>query len=113
MRALILAATALAAAPAFAADIVPDSALGGQQRHGRDLFAQHCVVCHVRTLITSQGNWGPALSSQTLGGDAKAIANFVSYGTDKMPGFRLSLTPAEIADVASYVKLFPAPAAPK
>lgn len=101
------------AVPAFAQQIVPDTAMNAEQRHGRDMFAQHCVVCHMKTLLTSTGSWGPPLGGQTLGGDEKALANFIAYGTDKMPGFRLSLTSGEIADIARYIKLLPAAPAAK
>lgn len=111
---LAVAAFIFAASTAFAQQVVPDAAMNDAQKHGRDMFAQHCVVCHMKTLLTSAGQWGPPLSGQTLGGDEKALTNFISYGTDKMPGFRLSLDAGEIADIAKYVKLLPAaPAAAK
>src|SRR4051812_10636767 len=59
----------VAAWPQGAAAQMPDAAsLNPTQLLGRNTFAQHCTVCHVRTQITVQRSYGPALSKNSLGG---------------------------------------------
>lgn len=90
------------------------SALTAEQRAGRDLFAQHCVVCHVRTLVTAVRTYGPNLSQNTLGGLDEVMRAFISIGDSNMPGFKYSLAPDEIGEIVAYIKTLPAepPAAP-
>jgi mono/diheme cytochrome c family protein len=76
---------------------------------GRNLFAQHCVVCHVKTLITAARTYGPSLSGQSLGGQEEVLRAFISEGDSNMPGFKLSLAPDEIASIVAYLKTLPAP----
>ena len=81
------------------------------QTAGRNLFAQHCVVCHVKTLITAVRTYGPSLSKETLGGLDEVMIAFIGTGTSNMPGFRYSLEPGEIASIVAYLKTLPAPPA--
>jgi mono/diheme cytochrome c family protein len=83
--------------------------LDATQLAGRNLFTQHCVVCHVKTLITAVRTYGPALSQQSLGGLDDVLLAFISTGTSNMPGFKYSLEPAEIASIVAYLKTLPAP----
>ena len=76
---------------------------------GRNLFAQHCVVCHVKTLITAARTYGPSLSSQSLGGQEEVLRAFISEGDSNMPGFKLSLAPDEIGSIVAYIRALPAP----
>ena len=76
---------------------------------GRNLFTQHCVVCHVKTLITAVRTYGPALSKQSLGGQDDVMRELISNGTPNMPGFKYSLEPAEIGSIIAYLKTLPPP----
>ena len=98
-----------AAAQSSAAD-----SLTPEQLAGRNLFAQHCVVCHVRTLVTAVRTYGPALSRNSLGGQEDVMREFIGNGTSNMPGFKYSLAPGEIGEIVAYIKTLPAepPAAP-
>jgi mono/diheme cytochrome c family protein len=98
---------------AAAAQSAADS-LSPEQLAGRNLFAQHCVVCHVRTLVTAVRTYGPALSKNSLGGQEDVMREFIADGTSNMPGFKYSLAPGEIAQIVAYLKTLPAepPAAP-
>jgi len=100
---------ALAAWPRQAPAQGAAPALNATQSAGRTLFAQHCVVCHVKTLVTAVRTYGPALSKDTLAGDEEALRSFISDGTPKMPGFKYSLEPGEIGAIAAYLKTVPAP----
>ncbi|HEV3373480.1 MAG TPA: cytochrome c [Xanthobacteraceae bacterium] len=85
--------------------------LDATQTAGRNLFAQHCVVCHVKTLVTAVRTYGPSLSKESIGGLDDVLAAFISTGTSNMPGFKYSLEPGEIASIVAYLKTLPAPPA--
>jgi mono/diheme cytochrome c family protein len=109
-RALLACAIGLA----WPWDVAAQSASSGLDANamaGRNLFAQHCVVCHVRTLITAVRTYGPSLSRESLGGQEDVLRAFISEGTSNMPGFKLSLAPDEIASIVAYLKTLPAPPA--
>ena len=83
--------------------------LDATQDQGRKLFTQSCGVCHTKPSITA-GLYGPALSKETLGGDEGAMVDFISLGTEKMPGFRHMFEKSQIQSIAAYLKTIPAPA---
>jgi mono/diheme cytochrome c family protein len=95
---------------AVAQTAVAEPALDATQLEGRNLFTQHCVVCHVKTLITAVRTYGPALSKQSLGGLDDVLGAFIGNGTSNMPGFKYSLAPGEIGAIVAYLKTLPAPA---
>jgi mono/diheme cytochrome c family protein len=84
--------------------------LDDQQTVGMGLFNQHCRVCHTKPLLTG-GQYGPVLSKSSLGGDDRALHDFVANGTSRMPGFKYSFKPAEIDAVVAFLKTVPAPSA--
>jgi mono/diheme cytochrome c family protein len=92
----------------FAATAQPAGA-GDQRLLGLRLFNQSCRVCHTKPTLLS-GMYGPALSMNTLGGNADAIRAFISNGTARMPGFKYDFTPAQIDAIVAYVKTRPAAA---
>ncbi len=58
--------------------------LNDKQLLGRNLFAQSCVVCHMKTQVTTGGHYGPPLS-------------------------RSSLEPEQIDAIVAYLKTLPTP----
>jgi mono/diheme cytochrome c family protein len=106
--ALMLVATAWPFVAAAQTAVAPP-ALTAPQLAGRNLFAQHCVVCHVKTLITAVRTYGPALSRESLGGQDDVMRELISNGTPNMPGFKYSLEPGEIGTVIAYLKTLPTP----
>jgi mono/diheme cytochrome c family protein len=111
--ALMLVATAWPFAAAAQTAVAPPT-LTATQLAGRNLFAQHCVVCHVKTLITAVRTYGPALSKESLGGQDDVMRELIGNGTPNMPGFKYSLEPGEIGSIIAYLKTLPTqpPAAP-
>jgi mono/diheme cytochrome c family protein len=81
-----------------------------QQKLGMRLFNQSCRVCHTKPQLTSP-QYAPVLSTNTLGGNAEAIAEVIGNGTPRMPGFKYHFKPAEIAAIVAYVKTIPSPTA--
>jgi mono/diheme cytochrome c family protein len=80
----------------------------GEAVLGLRLFNQSCRVCHSKPTLLS-GMYGPALSMNTLSGNADAIRTFISNGTARMPGFKYDFTPAQIDAIVAYIKTIPAP----
>lgn len=48
----------------FFSNLTPESALTPAQMVGCDLFAEHRMVCHVRTQITLSGHFGSTTDEQ-------------------------------------------------
>ena len=92
MRHAWLMATVLAA-PAFAQPA--SDKLDDTQRLGQRLFNQSCRVCHAKPQLTSV-QYGPVVSRDSLGGDARVMREVISNGTPRMPGFKIHFQPAEI-----------------
>jgi mono/diheme cytochrome c family protein len=108
-RAALLLLSLSFSASAAAQSAAP--ALSENELTGMRIFNQSCRVCHTKPLLTA-GQYGPVLSKETLGGDETALRDFISNGTPRMPGFKLTYTPAQIDAIAAYLKTVPAPAAP-
>ena len=111
MRRATLFAIALLAAGAAAASAQPypaSATLSPTQKLGRDLFAQHCMVCHVNTQLISPGHYGPSLSGQMFGGNADIVVAFVTNGTERMPSFKYVFDQQQIRAIAAYVVALPA-----
>jgi len=85
-------------------------ALDDQQTLGMRLFNQHCRVCHTKPLLTSP-QYGPVLSKSSLGGEERALHDFIADGTPRMPGFKYFFVPAQIDAIVAFLKTVPAPSA--
>ena len=83
-----------------------DNHLNAEQQLGRRLFEQSCGVCHTRPTLIS-GTFGPELSRLNLGGQEDLLRRFISEGTARMPGFKYTYNPEQIAAIAAYVKTLP------
>ena len=80
--------------------------LDEREQLGRRLFEQSCGVCHTRPTLVS-GIYGPELSKLSLGGREDLVAIFISNGTPRMPGFKYTYSPEQIAAIAAYIKILP------
>jgi len=90
--------------PAFAQH--DDHALNPTQQLGRRLYEQHCGVCHTRPTLVS-GMYGPELNKDTAGGDQEVIRGVITDGTPRMPAFKYTFKPDQIAAIAAYVVTLP------
>ena len=93
-----------------AAAAAPGDAAGDQVKVGERLVNQSCVVCHFAPQITS-GAFAPALSKDTLGGNAQLMHQFIADGSQRMPGFKYQFKPQEIDAIVAYIKTIPPAAA--
>ena len=105
---IVLAALALGPQGAHAQQA--EQPLNATELTGRNLFAQSCVVCHIKTQVTTAGHYGPPLSKASLGGQADVMRELISNGTPNMPGFKYHFRPDQIDAIVAYVKTLPAPA---
>jgi len=78
---------------------------------GKSLFQQKCVICHYDT--SDQKKIGPGLKgiskrgTFTVNGNKitdDSLKNWIENGDQLMPPFKDVLEPAQIKDVAAYVK---------
>jgi mono/diheme cytochrome c family protein len=104
---LCLVLCLLAALPQIASAQVQ---LTATQKLGQRLFEQSCGVCHTRPTLVS-GLYGPALSKEAAGGRGDVVRDVISNGTPRMPGFKYTYDANQIAAIAAYLKIMPAPAA--
>src|SRR5215471_3944061 len=81
-------------------------ALDEQQLTGMRIFNQSCRVCHTKPLLTA-GQYGPVLSQSSLGGDERALHDFIANGAPRMPGFKYSFDAAQIDAIVAYLKTVP------
>jgi mono/diheme cytochrome c family protein len=111
IRALLLAAAAVFSLPhAISAQEASDR-LNDQQRHGRQLLAQSCGVCHLPTELNSAKTYGPPLTKAAGNGDDQIMREYIMNGTPRMPAFRHYLKDEDINAIIAYVRTVPAPAA--
>ena len=96
--------------PQMAAAQQAEPALNAKELTGRNLFAQHCGVCHVKMQVTTGGQYGPVLSKASLGGQEDVMREFISNGTPNMPGFKYNFEPEQIDAIVAYLKTVPVPA---
>jgi mono/diheme cytochrome c family protein len=77
---------------------------------GERLANQSCVVCHFTPQITS-GTYAPALSKDTLAGNAQIMHQFIADGSQRMPGFKYQFNAQQIDAIVAYIKTIPPVAA--
>jgi mono/diheme cytochrome c family protein len=99
-----LALSFLAAAPHVASSA--DAVLDDQQKLGWRLFETSCGICHTRPTLVA-GLYGPELNKNAAGGQAEAIRGIITNGTPRMPGFKYTYNPDQIAAIAAYVLTLP------
>jgi mono/diheme cytochrome c family protein len=102
----VLIFLAIASENASAADEHHHQQLNPKQQLGRRLFEQSCGVCHTRPTLIS-GMFGPELSKDSTGGNEEYMREIISNGSARMPGFKYTYSPDQIAAIAAYLKTLP------
>jgi len=90
----------------FQSVLAAEEHLNDQQQLGRRLFEQSCGVCHTRPTLVS-GMYGPELSKEAAGGREDVMRDVITNGTPRMPGFKYTYNPDQIAAIAAYLKTMP------
>ena len=83
-----------------------EAELTDQQKLGWRLYETSCGVCHTRPTLVA-GLYGPELNKDSAGGREETIRDVVTNGTPRMPAFRYTYNPDQIAAIAAYVKTLP------
>ena len=86
--------------------LAADEHLNDQQKLGWRLFETSCGICHTRPTLIA-GMYGPELNKETAGGSEELIRGIVTNGTPRMPAFKYTYNPDQIAAIAAYVKTLP------
>ena len=100
----------LAAGPQYASAQQPGDGLNDTQRHGRQLLAQSCGICHLPPEMGAR-TYGPQLNKLAGGGDDDIMREYIMNGTPRMPSFKSYLKSTDIDAIIAYVRTVPAPAA--
>jgi mono/diheme cytochrome c family protein len=100
----------LAAVPQNAFAQQAGDGLNDTQRHGRQLLAQSCGICHLPPELGAR-TYGPPLNKLAGGGDDDIMREYILNGTPRMPSFKSYLKSTDIDAIISYVRTVPAPAA--
>ena len=85
-------------------------ALNETQRHGQQLLAQSCGICHLPPERGAK-TFGPPLNKLAGGGDDDIMREYITNGTPRMPSFKSYLKSTDIDAIIAYVRTVPAPAA--
>jgi mono/diheme cytochrome c family protein len=83
--------------------------LNDKQRHGRQLLAQSCGVCHLPPALNAR-TYGPPLNKAAANGDDSIMREYIINGTPRMPAFKHYLKDNEIDAIIAYVRTVPTPA---
>jgi mono/diheme cytochrome c family protein len=100
----VLVVLLLGSATAFA----QGDGLTEKQRHGRQLLAQSCGVCHLPPALNAR-TYGPPLNKSAANGDDSIMREYILNGTPRMPAFK-HLKDNEIDAIIVYVRTVPTPA---
>ena len=104
--AMLALATAL---PCVAVPVAAQPAgdgLNDMQRHGRQLLAQNCGVCHL-VLVRGTKTYGPPLNKNAASGNDDLARAFITNGGGRMPAFKYHLKPDEIEAIIAYIRTVP------
>ena len=86
--------------------------LPDKERLGWRLYEQSCSICHTKPNLVL-GQFGPALSRASLGGQVGAVREVIANGTPRMPGFKHNFSGAEIDAIVAYMQTLPPPPSEK
>jgi len=84
--------------------------LNDTQKHGRQLLAQSCGVCHLPPALNAK-TYGPPLNKAAANGDDDIMREYITNGTPRMPAFKHYLKDNEINAIIAYVRTIPVPGA--
>ena len=87
----------------------PGAADKEKVKRGGAVFDRHCPICHLgRPSKTSPfiGRNLRGILKNVKPEQETAVREFIRKGSDKMPGFQYTLTPAQIEDLMGYLKTY-------
>jgi mono/diheme cytochrome c family protein len=101
----VLLLCCIASPAVFAQSSDPDQ-LSDKERLGWRLYEQSCSICHTKPNLVL-GQFGPALSRESLNGRPELVREVIANGTPRMPGFKHHFARTEIDAIAAYLQTLP------
>ncbi len=80
--------------------------LNDQQKLGWRLYETSCGICHTRPTLIA-GMFGPEINKESASGQEEVMREIITNGTPRMPGFKYTYSPDQIAAIAAYLKTLP------
>src|SRR6266540_1748844 len=96
-----VAALLIAGMPQLAA--AAEVELNDQQKLGWRLYETSCGICHTRPTLIA-GMFGPEINKESASGQEEVMREIITNGTPRMPGFKYTYSPDQIAAIAAYLK---------
>src|SRR5882724_11706336 len=81
----------------------PRSSMTDTQKQGELMFRQRCLICHVKPML-GNSKYGPRLSKEFVIGKEAFVRKQIMEGSDRMPGFKYGLQPAQVDAIIEYLK---------
>lgn len=78
-------------------------------KRGEGVFSRHCPICHLGRPAETRPYIGRNLRGifKNAKPEQEAAAReFIRAGSDRMPGYQHSLTPAQLDDLIAYLKTY-------
>ena len=78
-------------------------------KRGEAVFSRHCPICHLGRPSAENPFIGKNLRGILKNAKPEretAVQESIEKGSDRMPGFRYTLTPAQIEDLMAYLKTY-------
>jgi hypothetical protein len=70
---------------------------------GRFRFKQRCALCHAEQ-SNQAATFGPVLTQKNVVGREEVARRQILEGSNRMPGFKLSIEPATVDAIIAYLK---------
>ncbi len=80
--------------------------LNDQQKLGWRLYETSCGICHTRPTLIA-GMFGPEINKESASGQEEVMREIITNGSPRMPGFKYTYSPDQIAAIAAYLKTLP------
>ncbi len=96
-----VAALLIAGMPQLAA--AAEVELNDQQKLGWRLYETSCGICHTRPTLIA-GMFGPEINKESASGQEEVMREIITNGSPRMPGFKYTYSPDQIAAIAAYLK---------
>ena len=74
----------------------------GDPARGERLYAANCATCHGPTALG--GDLGPSLVAKAILDHPREYDQIVNQGLRRMPGFRLTMTAKDQADILAWLR---------
>jgi mono/diheme cytochrome c family protein len=78
--------------------------LGHDELEGKKLFVQRCALCHDLLGQPTTVTPGPWVDAATVKRSETAVREKILNGSQRMPGWRYTLTPAQVDQLIAYMK---------